>query len=76
MGARWHWKDTRKVLRNLQIISEYKQRASEVIQMKQETSLSARYVVCEPASILGESVVMCVQVPSPFLLAVLRPSYS
>ena len=31
MARRWHWKDTRKVLRNLNIISEYGRPASEVV---------------------------------------------
>lgn len=31
MGSRWHWKDTRKVLRNLEIIKENGRPASEVV---------------------------------------------
>ncbi len=31
MARRWHWKDTRKVLRNLNIIAEYGRPASEVV---------------------------------------------
>lgn len=35
MGARWHWKDTRKVLRSLGIIKENGRLASEVIAAQQ-----------------------------------------
>ena len=31
MAARWHWRDTRKVLRNLRIIKEYGRPASDVL---------------------------------------------
>lgn len=31
MARRWHWKDTRKVLRNIEIIREYGRLASDVL---------------------------------------------
>jgi tRNA dimethylallyltransferase len=38
ISQRWHWKDTRKVLRSLQIIKDYGKRPSHIIH---EQSLSA-----------------------------------
>jgi tRNA dimethylallyltransferase len=37
VSQRWHWKDTRKVLRSLQIIKECRQRPSDII-MEQSNS--------------------------------------
>ena len=43
MAARWHWRDTRKVLRNLQIIKETGQRASEIVREQDKRRNEARY---------------------------------
>jgi tRNA dimethylallyltransferase len=42
MASRWHWRDTRKVLRNLQIIKETGQRASEVVRQQDQRRNEAR----------------------------------
>ncbi|CAG8756040.1 3206_t:CDS:2, partial [Acaulospora colombiana] len=41
MAARWHWKDSRKVLRNLEIIAEKGRRASEIIKDQDDTELES-----------------------------------
>ncbi|KAF8626162.1 hypothetical protein AX15_005053 [Amanita polypyramis BW_CC] len=45
IGGRWHWRDTRKVLRSLQIMKESGRRASDVIteQSKNTTQGKPRY---------------------------------
>jgi len=42
MASRWHWRDTRKVLRNLQIIKETGQRASEIVREQDQCQSEAR----------------------------------
>ena len=42
MASRWHWRDTRKVLRNLQIIKETGQRASEIVREQDQRRSEAR----------------------------------
>jgi tRNA dimethylallyltransferase len=42
MAARWHWKDSRKVLRNLEIMVEKGQKASEVIKQQDFEPLDSR----------------------------------
>ena len=42
MASRWHWRDTRKVLRNLQIIKETGQRASEIVREQDQCRNEAR----------------------------------
>lgn len=42
MAARWHWKDSRKVLRNLEIMVERGQKASEVIKGQDDNPLESR----------------------------------
>ena len=42
MAARWHWKDSRKVLRNLEIMVETGQKASEVIKKQDAKPLDSR----------------------------------
>jgi tRNA dimethylallyltransferase len=42
MAARWHWKDSRKVLRNLEIMVEKGQKASEVIKKQDAEPLESR----------------------------------
>ncbi|KAK0210409.1 tRNA isopentenyltransferase [Desarmillaria ectypa] len=43
VGARWHWKDTRKVHRSLCIIRETGRKASEMISNQSENMVVARY---------------------------------
>jgi tRNA dimethylallyltransferase len=43
MAARWHWKDSRKVLRNLEIIVEKGRRASEIIRDQDENELESKW---------------------------------
>ncbi|PVF94839.1 tRNA isopentenyltransferase [Serendipita vermifera] len=43
MAARWHWKDSRKVLRNLEIMAEKGRRASEIIKDQDEIELESKY---------------------------------
>ncbi|KAF9532375.1 tRNA isopentenyltransferase [Crepidotus variabilis] len=38
VSQRWHWKDTRKVLRNLQIIQDTKRRPSDIIHEQSSTT--------------------------------------
>lgn len=46
VASRWHWRDTRKVLRSLRIIAETGRLPSEIIAEQSETDLTARYVQC------------------------------
>ena len=43
VASRWHWRDTRKVLRSLKIIAETGRLPSEIIAEQSETDLTARY---------------------------------
>ncbi|KAK0228197.1 tRNA isopentenyltransferase [Armillaria fumosa] len=43
VGARWHWKDTRKVHRSICIIRETGHKASEMISNQSENTVVARY---------------------------------
>ncbi|EJD02072.1 tRNA isopentenyltransferase [Fomitiporia mediterranea MF3/22] len=43
MASRWHWRDTRKVLRNLEIIKENGRAASEVVTDTYSASTERRY---------------------------------
>ncbi|KAH8108498.1 tRNA isopentenyltransferase [Phellopilus nigrolimitatus] len=43
MASRWHWKDTRKVLRNLEIMKENSRLASEVIADAHAAGITGRY---------------------------------
>lgn len=43
-GSRWHWKDTRKVLRSLEIIKQTGRKASNVMSQQDEVAGKARYV--------------------------------
>lgn len=42
MASRWHWRDMRRVLRNLQVIKETGQRASEVVRRQDQCTNEAR----------------------------------
>ena len=42
MASRWHWRDTRRVLRNLQVIKETGQRASEIVRSQDQFTSEAR----------------------------------
>ncbi|KAF9567645.1 tRNA isopentenyltransferase [Agrocybe pediades] len=42
MSQRWHWKDTRKVLRNLEIIKESKTRPSEILHQQSSEASNAK----------------------------------
>ncbi|TDL19610.1 tRNA isopentenyltransferase [Rickenella mellea] len=42
-AARWHWRDTRKVLRSLNIISEHKRTATDVVTSMNSSSSASRY---------------------------------
>ena len=44
VASRWHWRDTRKVHRNLKIIAETGRSPSAIIAEQSETDLTARYV--------------------------------
>ena len=44
VASRWHWRDTRKVLRSLRIIAETGRLPSEIIAEQSETNLTARCV--------------------------------
>ncbi|KAI9508886.1 tRNA isopentenyltransferase [Russula earlei] len=43
VAARWHWRDTRKVLRNLEIMKNSGRKVSEVLQEQSAASLRPRY---------------------------------
>jgi len=43
VASRWHWRDTRKVLRSLRIITETGRLPSEIIAEQSKTELTARY---------------------------------
>ena len=42
VAARWHWRDTRKVLRNLEIMKESGRKVSEIFQEQSTVTLSPR----------------------------------
>jgi tRNA dimethylallyltransferase len=42
VAARWHWKDTRKVLANLKTISHFGRRASEIISEQSKVTVIPR----------------------------------
>jgi len=42
VASRWHWRDTRKVLRSLQIMKETKRTPSEIISEQSESALIPR----------------------------------
>ena len=42
VSQRWHWKDTRKVLRSLQIIKECRQRPSDIIVEQSSTTTESK----------------------------------
>ncbi len=44
VAARWHWKDTRKVLRNLVIMKESGRKVSEILQEQSAVTLRPRFV--------------------------------
>lgn len=44
VASRWHWKDTRKILRSLQIMKETSRTPSEIISEQSETALVPRCV--------------------------------
>ena len=44
VASRWHWKDTRKVLRSLQIMKETSKTPSEIIIEQSKTALVPRWV--------------------------------
>lgn len=44
VAARWHWRDTRKVLRNLVIMKESGRKVSEIFQEQSAVTLSPRWV--------------------------------
>jgi hypothetical protein len=44
MAERWHWKDTRKVLRSLEIIKEKGRLPSEIVQEQSHEVMRPRYV--------------------------------
>lgn len=48
VAARWHWRDTRKVLRSLQIIKEQGRIPSEIINEQANTPLLPRQVIPSP----------------------------
>ncbi|KAF8185029.1 IPP transferase-domain-containing protein [Mycena galopus ATCC 62051] len=43
IAARWHWRDTRKVLRSLRIVKDTGRRPSEILSEQSETLLKPRY---------------------------------
>ncbi|KAG8886785.1 hypothetical protein FRB99_004355, partial [Tulasnella sp. 403] len=43
VAARWHWNDTRKVLRSLEIIKESGRKASEIMMQQDGVTVNARY---------------------------------
>ena len=42
VAARWHWRDTRKVLRNLEIMKESGRKVSEILQEQSAVALRPR----------------------------------
>lgn len=44
VASRWHWRDTRKVLRSLQIMKETSKAPSDIISEQSETALIPRWV--------------------------------
>ncbi|KAH7927719.1 tRNA isopentenyltransferase [Leucogyrophana mollusca] len=43
VASRWHWRDTRKVLRSLRIIKDTGRRPSEIINEQSQTAMAPRY---------------------------------
>ncbi|KAI6043118.1 tRNA isopentenyltransferase [Pisolithus marmoratus] len=50
VAARWHWRDTRKVLRALQIIKDQGRMPSEIINEQASTPLFPRFIFTKPSS--------------------------
>ena len=42
LGSRWHWRDTRKVLRSLRIIKETGKQVSEVLREQSQIDMNPR----------------------------------
>ncbi|KAH9983323.1 tRNA isopentenyltransferase [Russula compacta] len=59
VAARWHWRDTRKVLRNLMIMKESGRKVSEILQEQSTVTLRPRYdtlclwLYAEPTELRG-----------------------
>ena len=45
VAARWHWRDTRKILRNLNIMKDSGRKVSEILQEQSAVALSPRWVL-------------------------------
>jgi tRNA dimethylallyltransferase len=46
VAARWHWKDTRKVLRSLRIMKDVGRKPSEIIYEQSQSSVRPRFTIC------------------------------
>jgi tRNA dimethylallyltransferase len=45
LASRWHWRDTRKVLRNLYIIKETGKQASEILKEQSQIDMNPKWVL-------------------------------
>lgn len=77
MAKRWHWKDTRKVLRNLNIIAEYGRPASEVVVDTHASNAAqrCRYATASQSDRLleGTDADLLIQIQRSRVLDLLRP---
>jgi tRNA dimethylallyltransferase len=46
VAVRWHWKDTRKVLRSLRIMKDTGRKPSEIISEQSQCSVRPRFTIC------------------------------
>jgi tRNA dimethylallyltransferase len=53
VAARWHWRDTRKVLRSLCIVKETGRRTSEILTEQSQGTVKPRCVTLIPTPILS-----------------------
>lgn len=72
VAARWHWKDTRKVLRSLHIIRETGRKPSELISEQSKDVLKPRFVVIFFYCWIPASVYYHEKISNTLLLGLLR----
>src|SRR6266852_2763528 len=47
VAARWHWKDTRKVLRSIRIMQDTGRKPSNIISQQSQRNIQPRYIACK-----------------------------
>lgn len=47
VASRWHWKDTRKVLRSIRIMQDTGCKPSDIISQQSQVGVQPRYIACK-----------------------------